>query len=181
MFNFEPMRHAILVLLMLSGFLATQAQTETKGGKRYNYTVTIDDASFAAAKPDQGATLTGYWKNGMLYRLEAWYGFNYGGIYRTFFYWEGKLITVTEIHKLYNGNDKLVEIDSIEPCFNAQYIFEDGIITSIKQKGTYSLIEGPQDKNSMQGMYMGMSMKYVAAIEEKAARKRNRKKLTENS
>ena len=135
MFNFEPMRYAILVLCMLSGLASVQAQTEIKKGKRYNYTVTIDDASFATSKPDQGATLTGYWKNGMLFRLEAWYGFNYGGIYRTFFYWEGDLITVTEIHKLYNGNDPLVEIDSIEPCFNAQYIFEDGIITSIKQKG----------------------------------------------
>jgi hypothetical protein len=179
MFIFGTMRYGLLVVLLLT--LATDLQAQLfSGGKKRNYTVTIDDGSFSKSAPEQGATLVGTWQDGQLISLEAWYGFDYGDIRRDFYFWDSLLITVTERHRLYNAKNPGLDIDSVPTCFNAQYVFENGELTSIKQTGTYSFAEGPQDRRSMQAMYQSMAADYRKAIEEKASKKRNRKKIKNN-
>ena len=163
------------LILTLVSFSAT-AQVSKKG-KKYNYYVTIKDGSFTNSKPEQGASLKGIWNDGQMIELNAWYGFNYGDIQRNFFFWNDELITVTEVHRLYNPKDPNLNLDSIPSCFNAQYVFEKGELINIKQTGTYSFAEGPQDRKSMQDMYINFARNYSALIHEKAESKRNRKKI----
>jgi hypothetical protein len=142
-----------------------------------NYRIDIMDASFTSSNPEQGAYLRAEYKNDTIVSMEAWFGFNYGDIRRSFYFWQGELITVTEVQRLYNGKDAEVELDSIKPCFNARYLFEEGALTSIKQTGTYSFIDGPQDKKSVEAMYLSFNEQYQVALNEKRAVKKNRKRI----
>jgi hypothetical protein len=175
MFNFEPMRKYLLFLLSLLFMVPMQAQFFQKGGKQ-NYLVSIEDASFTTSKPEKGAHLTAKYVHDTIHQIDTWFGFTYGDIQRTFYYWNGELITVTEIQRLYNGNDPSINLDSIKPSFNARYIFENGALTNIQQKGTYSFSEGSQDRASMEAMYLGFSNQYNLRLDEVRADKKNRKK-----
>lgn len=176
MFNFEPMRQILLIILCLTLITSSQAQSSGKGGKK-NYLIEINDASFTSSKPEKGAHLTAKYVHDTIQQIDAWFGFTYGDIQRTFFYWNGQLITVTEVQRLYNGNDPNIQLDSIKPSFNARYIFENGALTNIQQKGTYSFSEGSQDRASMEAMYLGFSNQYNLRLDELRADKKNRKKI----
>lgn len=176
MFIFGTMRNTILCTLILLIAFPVFGQQASRQKKAKPYRVEINDASFTNSKPEFGATLSGIYEHDTLMEMKAWFGFSYGDIQRTFFYWKGELITVTEVHRVYNAYDPGMPVDSISPSFNARYVYENGKLTLIKQNGTYSLIDAPQDKASVEAMYLNFSEQYTRALDEKRAVKKNRKK-----
>ena len=167
----------ILFLLLISGLIVQTGYSQNKSKKRVKpYYVVIDDASFTNTKSDRGATLTGYYEKDSLVRMVAWIGFASGDIRREFFYWQNNLIVVKETHRLYNPQTS-TDIDSIKPSYNARYVFTNGKLTDIKQKGSFSFTDMPSDKKTQEATYQAMSAQYVDAMEKARAVKENRIKM----
>lgn len=167
----------IIFLLLIAGCFAQPIYAQSKKPKKVKpYYVVIDDASFTNTKSDRGAKLTGYYINDSISRMESWTGFASGDIRREFFYWRDTLLVVTETHRLYNPNTT-TPIDSIKPTYNARYVFVNGKINDIKQKGSFSFTEIPSDKKTQEAMYLSISAQYVEALNKARAIKENRIKL----
>lgn len=170
------MRKIVILLLIVycAGSAAHAQSTQNKHSKPYY--VVIEDGSFTNTKSERGSKLTGYYERDTLVKMVAWIGFNSGDITREFFYWQNRPIVITETHKLYNPATS-TPIDSISPSFNARFVFTDGELTDIKQKGTYSFTEMPSDKKTQEATYLAMAAQYAAALDTARADKRNRIKM----
>lgn len=167
----------VLAYIIFFCLLVPAAYAQQKTVKKIKpYYVVIDDASFTNTKTDRGATLTGYYEKDSLVRLVAWFGYNYGDISREFFYWQDELIVANEIQRMYNPATT-TPLDSIKPNFKARYLFTDGKLTDIQQKGSYSFAEMPSDKITQERTYLWLSEQYASALNEKRMDKANRMKM----
>ncbi|MFN0274417.1 MAG: hypothetical protein ACKVPJ_01630 [Chitinophagales bacterium] len=172
------MRFTYLFVFLL--FVPTMLQAQDVGGKKKkkgNYYVLVD-SGFLTFKPEQGAILKGIYEHDSLKKIECWYGFNFGDLRREFHYWNGQLIMIIESQRLYNGGTVgRVDADTIQPNYQGRYLFENSVIKSIKQDGSYSFLDTPADKNSMQETFLQMSAAYQAALDKERVNKKNRVKI----
>lgn len=166
------MRFILAILIFFS--FTTDAYSQHVKGKK-NYYVLIDDSSFTSTMPDKGAWLKGFYERDSLQKIEVWFGFNFGDMRREFYYWEGNLIMVTEIQRLYSTNPAAnINIDSVKPNYNAFYTYVNGKLKDVNQKGTYSFQDTPADKATMEATFLNLSSQYIKVLDEKRAIKKNR-------
>ncbi|MEZ5014060.1 MAG: hypothetical protein R2794_07190 [Chitinophagales bacterium] len=168
----------ICLFLMLGVFSLTAfGQNKVAKSKRHYY-VDINDSSFVAAMPENGATMRGYFRNDTIYRIETWFGFNFGEVTRVYYYWKGELSLVNETQKLYNAKAVSKEqSDSIKVSYTGRYIFKNRTLTDISQKGTYSISDTPSSKEETQAALLMLSDKYLGLLYDRRNEKKNRHKI----
>jgi hypothetical protein len=168
----------ILLTLMLATTLAFTVSAQQTGKLRKHYYILIDDSTFVNAMPEQGATLKAYFKNDTLYKIETWFGFNFGEVTRDYYYWNDTLSLVNETQKLYNATTiPKIDPDTIKISYSGRYIFQKNKLTGINQKGSYSISDTPQTKEETQAALVMLSEKYRGLAYEKRKSKKNRIKI----
>lgn len=168
----------ILTLLCTLG-ITLFTQNSPKKSKKH-YSIFIDDTSFVASMPEQGATLTAYFKNDTVYKIKTWFGFNFGDVSREYFYWNDTLSLIIETQKMYNGAAiPAINPDSIKAHYSGRYIFKKGKLTDISQKGNYSISDTPSSKEETEATFLMLSEKYRKVAYAKARKKKNRSRVTE--
>lgn len=170
-------KHFILVAIMM---LTVSLQAQSGKNSRKNYYVLITDTSFVQAIPEQGASLKAYFKNDSLYKIETWFGFNFGEVTREYYFWDDTIKLINEYQKLYNplGVPK-PDPDTIKVTYSGRYIFKNNVLTDISQKGSYSISDTPQGKNDIEAGFMMLIDKYKKLAYDKRKKKKNRIKYEE--
>ncbi|MBC8046377.1 MAG: hypothetical protein H7Y00_06245 [Fimbriimonadaceae bacterium] len=172
------MRYILLFLILVTTSVHTSAQHLPQKKKKKGYYYISVDSGFVEKEPERGAVLNAFYEKDTLIKISCWYGFNFGDLRRDFHYWNDKLIMVTEIQRLYSYTEtKPVDFDTIKPNFEGRYLFENGRLTSVKQDGSFSFMDTPADKDSMQNTFIIMSNNYKQLAENERANKKNRKKM----
>ena len=168
-------RNILFVFLLLSGVGASQAQTAKV---RKHYYIQITDSSFVNSMPERGASLIAYFKNDSIYKVETWFGFNFGEVTRDYFYWNDSITLVNETQKLYNATaEPKINPDTVKVTYTGRYIFQHDKLTGINQKGSYSISDTPQSKDDVQVAMLMLAYKYRDLAYEKRKSKKNRIKL----
>lgn len=170
-----------LLFLLLSSILVFSASAQQTQKLRKHYYILIDDTTFVNAMPEQGATLKAYFKNDTIYKIETWFGFNFGEVTRDYYYWDDTLSLVNETQKLYNAEaPPKINPDTIKTSYAGRYIFQHNKLTGISQKGSYSISDTPQTKEDTQAALLMLSDKYRVLAYEKRKAKKNRVKIKSN-
>lgn len=173
------MKNKLFIFIAISLISASlQAQSGKSGRKQYY--VLITDTSFVQAIPEQGATFKAYFKNDSLYKIETWFGFNFGEVKREYYFWGDSIKLINEYQKLYNplGIPK-PNPDTIKVTYSGRYIFKKNILTDISQKGSYSISDTPQGKKDIEAGFLMLTEKYKKLAYDKRKKKKNRIKFTE--
>lgn len=172
------MKTILFSTLLLTISITVFSQSGFKKNKEYY--ILIDDTTFVSAMPDQGATLKAYFKKDTLYKIETWFGFNFGEVSREYFYWNDTITLINETQKLYSATAvPKVNPDSIKSHYSGRYIFKKGRLTDISQKGNYSISDTPSNRDETETTFLLLSDKYRKVAYAKAKKKKNRLKLTE--
>ncbi|MFI5171088.1 MAG: hypothetical protein ACHQFW_01790 [Chitinophagales bacterium] len=164
---------SLLFPLMLAGF----SQGSSKKIKAYY--IFINDTSFVTAMPEQGATFKAYFQDNALYKIETWFGFNFGDVSREYFYWNDTITLINETQKLYSATAvPKIDPDTIKSHYTGRYIFKNGKLSDIAQKGSYSISDTPSSKDETEVTFLMLSDKYRKIAYEKAKKKKNRIRIT---
>ncbi len=164
----------ILFSLIITGF------TQNGSRKTKQYFILVDDTSFVSAMPERGATLKAYFKKDTLYKIETWFGFNFGDVSREYFYWNDTITLINETQKLYSAASvPKIDPDTIKSHYSGRYIFKKGKLIDIAQKGNYSISDTPSNKAETEAAFLMLSEKYCQIAKAKARIKKNRFKLKE--
>lgn len=170
------MRYFVVIFFLIFISVTLPAQSLFKKNKG-NYYVLID-SGFVNPQPEAGATMKGIYEHDTLKKIECWYAFNFGDLQRDFHYWNGQLIMVMETQRLYNTTaSNPMNPDSVKPNYQGRYLFEGGLLKSIKQDGHFSFMDTPADKNTMQDTFLKMSTEYISLLDGKRAIKKYRVKM----
>ncbi len=168
------MKKVILFTFLSIVSLSVFAQNSSKKNKK-NYSIFIDDTTFVAAMPEQGATFTAFFKNDSIYRINTWFGFNYGDVTREYYYWHDTLTLILETQKMYAATAvPKINADSIKSHYTGRYIFKNGKLSDIAQKGNYSISDTPADRDETEATFLLLSDKYTKLAYKKAKNKKNR-------
>lgn len=170
-----------LLFLLIACTMLTSIQAQQTGKQsRKHYYVTINDSSFVSAMPEQGATFKAYFKGDSLYKIETWFGFNFGDVRRDYFYFKDTISLINETQKLYSATTlPKVNPDTIKATFTGRYIFKMGKLTDISQKGNYSISDTPSSKAETEAAFLMLATKYKMLAYEKRKKKKNRIKIKE--
>lgn len=169
-------RKLLLILIMATMGLTLTAQQN--GKVRKHYYILITDSSFVQAMPEQGATFKAYFKNDSLYKVETWFGFNFGEVTRDYFYWNDSISLINETQKLYNATAMpKIDPDTVKVSYTGRYIFKGDKLTGISQKGSYSISDTPQSKEETEVAMLMLANKYKALAYERRMVKKNRIKI----
>lgn len=169
------LKNILFLVLITTGISGAYAQQQKV---RKHYYIEITDSSFVTSMPEKGATFRAYFKNDSLYKVETWFGFNFGDVSRVYFYWDDSITLVNETQKLYNANaEPKINPDSIKASYTGRYIFQHDELTGISQKGNYSISDTPQSKEETQGALLMLAYKYKAIAYEARKHKKNRIKI----
>lgn len=173
------MKKVLIFSLLCTLGVTLFAQNGSKKNK-HHYFVYIDDTSFVTSMPEQGASLTAYFKNDTLYKIKTWFGFNFGDVTREYFYWNDTLNLIIETQKMYASTAvPKINPDSVKAHYTGRYIFKKGKLTDISQKGNYSISDTPSTKAETEATFLMLSDKYRKVAYTKAKKKKNRTKVTE--
>jgi len=168
-------RILLLAILCFTGATALQAQS---GKVRKHYYILITDSSFVNSMPERGASLKAYFKNDSIYKIETWFGFNFGEVTRDYYYWNDSITLVNETQKLYNANaEPKVDPDTVKVTYTGRYIFQGDKLTGINQKGSYSISDTPQSKDEVQAAMLMLAYRYKNIAYERRKVKKNRVKI----
>lgn len=171
------MRYGVLFICLFAVTFSAHAQSSTKKQKSKNYYV-YADTGFIEETPDRGAWMKAYYTSDSLKKIEAYYGFNFGDLRRSFYYWDDHLVLVLETQRLYNNSaSNPINADSVKPNYEGRYVFERDSLTSVKQTGHFSFLDTPADKNSMEKTFVTMSTTYMSLFDELRKNKKNRIKI----
>ncbi len=170
--------HRTILFVLLFGMFGAQLHAQKQEKIRKHYYIVIDDSSFVNAMPENGATLKAYFKNDTLYKIETWFGFNFGDVTRDYFYWRDTLSLIIETQKLYNASAvPKIDPDTVKVTYTGRYIFKNNHITGMSQKGSYSISDTPQSKEETEVALMLLSNKYRVLAYDKRKSKKNRVKI----
>lgn len=173
------LKNILFLVLMTTGISGAFAQQQKV---RKHYYIEITDSSFVTSMPEQGATFKAYFKNDSLYKVETWFGFNFGDVERVYFYWADSISLINETQKLYNATAvPKINPDSIKESYTGRYIFKGDKLTGISQKGNYSISDTPQTKDETQAALLMLAYKYKALAYERSKSKKNRIKIKADS
>ena len=173
------MKNKLFIFIAIS-LISASLQAQSGKGNRKQYYVLTTDTTFVQAIPDQGATFKAYFKNDSLYKIETWFGFNFGDVEREYFYWNDSIKLINEYQKLYNSlaNPK-PNPDTIKVTYTGRYIFKHNVLTDISQKGSYSISDTPQGKQEIEAGFLMLTEKYKKLAYDKRKKKKNRIRFTE--
>ncbi len=169
------LKHIFFLFLMVACVSSAYSQQQKV---RKHYYILITDSSFVQAMPEQGASFKAYFKNDSLYKIETWFGFNFGDVTRDYFYWRDSITLVNETQKLYSATAvPKIDPDTIKVSYTGRYIFNNDKLTGINQKGSYSISDTPQSKEETQAALLMLAYKYKALAYERSLNKKNRVKI----
>lgn len=111
--------------MLLAVSLISSAEAQNTKKPRSHYYVLIADSTFVQAMPEKGATFKAYFKNDSLYKIETFFGFNFGDVRREYYYWNDSISLINEYQRLYNANaTPPVNSDTIKVTYTGRYIFK---------------------------------------------------------
>jgi len=167
-----------LFIMLLAVSLISSAEAQNTKKPRSHYYVLIADSTFVQAMPEKGATFKAYFKNDSLYKIETFFGFNFGDVRREYYYWNDSISLINEYQRLYNANaTPPVNSDTIKVTYTGRYIFKKNKLTDISQKGSYSISDTPSSKEETQAAFLMLTKKYQDLAYEKRKKKKNRIKI----
>jgi hypothetical protein len=136
-----------LSFLCLSEIILSQNKTELINDIRKefrsinsdsNYTkVTLDAEDFLDNSPDNGAELTGFYKDGKIKKIRSWIGLSYGIDIKEFYFKNGSLIFVYEKFDSFVYDEKKGEFNysKTETIYEGRYYFNDKKLINSKITG----------------------------------------------
>lgn len=167
-----------LFIFLMACLLIGSVQAQNGKKVRKHYYILVDDTSFVQAMPEQGATFKAYFKNDSLYKIETWFGFNFGDVRREYYFWNDSISLINEYQRLYNATaTPKVNADTIKVTYTGRYIFKKGKLTDISQKGNYSISDTPASKSETEAAFLLLTTKYQQLAYEKRKKKQNRVKI----
>lgn len=107
---------------------------QTNNYKNYKTVVIDDGEEFLEHAPDNGATLTGYFKADSLKKIVEWIGLSNKVIEREYYFDKNNLIFVYSTESKYRFNDKTETFDytKLDNVFKGRYYFDkDHLIDTI--------------------------------------------------
>jgi hypothetical protein len=162
------------LLLLLMGAMQSFSQSASKKGTYY----VVIDSVHPMQQTAKGSILKGYYERDTIQKIECWFGFQFGDLRRVFYFWQGRLIMVTEEQRLYDANAVSREnTDTVKPNYDGRYLFTDDKLTNLKQNGSFSFLDTPADKTSMQNTFLQMAADYQAMLDIARTDKNRRIKL----
>ena len=118
-----------------------KAYQQINSYKNYK-TVVIDDAEiFLGHNPDNGGSLTGYYKRDTLKKVVEWVGLSYKVVQNEYYFDNGQLIFVYASESQYHLNDSTQTFDynKLDPLFTGRYYFDQGkLINAILTDETHA-------------------------------------------
>ena len=116
---------------------AVRASVERINVARDLKKIELDAEEFLGMSPDGGATLTGYYRGGVIYRMTTWIGLSYGNDITEYYLDSGRIIFIYERLQVF-GHDSLtgdVDLSRVQPVFEGRYYFQQGRLTDHMIKG----------------------------------------------
>ncbi len=170
----------LFIFLVACSIMASAQGQDTGKKSRKHYYIEISDSTFVSAMPEQGATFKAYFKGDSLYKIETWFGFNFGEVRREYYYFHDTISLINETQKLYSATAvPKINADTIKATYSGRYIFKMGKLTDISQKGSYSISDTPSSKAETEAAFNMLASKYKQLAYEKRKKKKNRIRITE--
>lgn len=107
--------------------------------------VILQNENFLPDATDGGCSLTGYFKENKICKMDVWVGLSYG-VQQFHYYFENrKLIFVYETEENFPpvGNQGTLDYTKLKLAFEGRYYFSDGKVIDIKNKGQHRFGEEP--------------------------------------
>ena len=106
-------------------------------------TVRLDNEEFMEQVPDNGASLTGFYKDGKIRKVVEWFGISWGVSITEFYFKEDRLIFVYRLYKSYGQDTIKMSLDysRFDVVAEARYYFDNKHLISSITKGQHPFDE----------------------------------------
>jgi hypothetical protein len=99
--------------------------------------IKLDNEDFLKEMPDNGCSLTGFFKSDIIYKMDVWIGLSY--CIREYHYYfkdnQPMFIYETEDDFPYNKNTGVLSTDKVNRAFEGRYYLNNGKVMDTKLKG----------------------------------------------
>ena len=98
--------------------------------------VTLDTEQFLEYTPDGGGSLTGYFNNKTLLKINEWVGLSYGIIEIEYYFDKSQLIFAYAREKQFKLTDEGIDHTKLSLTFEGRYYFSNNKLIDTKRTGT---------------------------------------------